>query len=255
VRNVVARLAPYWNVVWNVAFEWQEFLSAGDVARISDLVRGLDLWHHLITVHDQGFFHTGAEVRSALHVDFPTLQYDAGKVPNAVTGYRLVRQFAGDWPVFAQEVTREGSTKLNADQVRRGAWDVALAGGINNYAEMFEGPNQGKPANYGDGGAFPYLAIMFDFLEPLVGQALEPHPELVNSAQLCLAHPGAQYVCYAPDGGATRVDLSGTTREYDVHWLNPRTGERLAGARIAGGGSVTFDSPFRGDAVLYLKAK
>jgi hypothetical protein len=147
IRNSVARLAPYWNVVWNIAFEWQEFLSTRDVARIGDELRRLDPWHHLITVHDQGSFHSGAELRKALHVDFPTLQYDAGKVADANTAFRFVRQFAGNWPVYANEMTWESTAKLDADQVRRGAWGVALAGGVVNYAEMFEGANQGIKAS------------------------------------------------------------------------------------------------------------
>lgn len=183
-----------------------------------------------------------------------TLQYDAGKVPNAITAFRLVRQFAGDWPVFAQEVTWEASTKLNPDQVRRGAWGVAMAGGIVNYAEMFEGPHQGKPANYGDGGAFPYLSILFDFMVSLGDDRLQPHPELVGPGQLCLARPGAEYVCYTPDGAEIQVDLTAGSRTYAVQWLNPRTGDYLAGADIHAGGAQRFRPPFAGEAVLHLKA-
>lgn len=222
------------------------------MARTADLVRSLDPWRHLITVHDQGPFRNGADLRAALHVDFPTLQYDAGKVPDAVTAYQLVRQFAGDWPVFAQEVTWEGSTKLDADQIRRGAWGVALAGGIVNYAEMFEGPNQGQPANYGDGGAFGYLAILFEFMESLGDARLRPQPGLVGPGQICLAAPGGRYICYAPEGGAFPLDLSAAPGDYSVQWLNPRTGQRLAAGTIAGGKNITLNPPFSGDAVLVL---
>ena len=44
VRNAVARLAPYWNFVWNVAFEWREFMSPEQVRRIADYTRSLDPW-------------------------------------------------------------------------------------------------------------------------------------------------------------------------------------------------------------------
>lgn len=255
LRNTVARLAPYWNVIWNVAFEWQEFLSVRDVARIVDEVRWLDPWHHLITVHDQGSFRSGAELRRALHVDFPTLQYDAGKVPDAKTAWQLVRQFAGDWPVYANEVTWEAVTKLDADQVRRGAWGVALAGGIVNYAEMFEGPNQGTPANYGDGGAFPYLAILFDFLESLPSRKMQPQPGLAGPGVICAAKTGEQYVCYAPDGGEIRLDLSLIPQEFRVRWLNPRTGERVDDANVMGGARRSFKPPFDDEAVLILQAR
>ncbi len=218
-------------------------------------MRRLDPWHHLITVHDQGSFHSGDELRSLLHVDFPTLQYDAGKVPDAQTAFRLVRQFSGDWPVYAPEVTWEATTKLDADQVRRGAWGVALAAGIIDYAEIFEGPNQGKPANYGDGRAFPYLAILFDFLESLPWQQMQPQPGLAGPGVICAAKIGERYVCYAPGGGEIQIDLSPVPSDFLVQWLNPRTGERIAGANVPGGAKSSFKAPFTGDVVLYLKSR
>src|SRR5262249_28329176 len=33
IRNALARMAPYWNVTWNIAFEWAEFLSAAQAQR------------------------------------------------------------------------------------------------------------------------------------------------------------------------------------------------------------------------------
>ena len=35
IRNVVARLAPNWNVTWNIVFEWWEFLSVDQIQQLA----------------------------------------------------------------------------------------------------------------------------------------------------------------------------------------------------------------------------
>ncbi|MBN2269470.1 MAG: DUF5060 domain-containing protein [Sedimentisphaerales bacterium] len=104
IRNVLARLAPYWNITWNIAFEWREFLSAEEVRRLVDFTKKIDPWGHPVTVHDQGGYQTAVELVDELHVDFVTLQYDAGKCGDAVTANGFVQQYGGRTPVYAQEV-------------------------------------------------------------------------------------------------------------------------------------------------------
>lgn len=253
IRNVVARLAPYWNVTWNIAFEWHEFMSAADVRRLVDFTKQIDPWDHLVTVHDQGPYHSAKELVDNLHVDFVTLQYDAGKCGDAVTANRFVGRYAGAVPVYAQEVCWEADTKLNADQVRKGAWGVALAGGLLNYAEMFEGPNQGRPENYGDGKALPYLEVMFDFLQSLPYEQMAPHNELVGKGCVCFATPASRYVCYASAGGTIRLDLSGASGRFSAQWLNPRDGRTRSTTTVQGGGKASFRCPDSDDWVLHLR--
>jgi hypothetical protein len=78
------------------------------------------------------------------------------------------------------------------------------------------------------------------------------------STRFCLAQTppvGAEYLIYAPSGGAFTVDLSAMpkSRTLAVEWFNPATGTTLPGKRIpAGSSSQSFIPPFGGDAVLYL---
>lgn len=103
-----------------------------------------------------------------------------------------------------------------------------------------------------------------------------PRPHLASTG-LCLAVPGASYLVYLPrsvrpgprDGIAAMakaslqdlaaldasVDLSGTAAEFDVSWFNPTTGESFTASTIIGGGRRSFTAPFRGDAVLLLRAR
>jgi hypothetical protein len=94
--------------------------------------------------------------------------------------------------------------------------------------------------------------------------AAVPRTDLASS-RYCLTQLGQEYLVYLPrtengvlgllDAAETvRVDLSASHAEYEVEWFDPGSGETFLGGRITGGEVRTFTAPFRGDAVLYLKA-
>jgi hypothetical protein len=66
---------------------------------------------------------------------------------------------------------------------------------------------------------------------------------------------GAEFLVYAPSGGALDVNLSGINAPFAVEWMNPETGVKTPGEPAHGGGTVTFAPPFPFglDAVLYLR--
>jgi hypothetical protein len=251
-RNVVARMAPYWNVVWNMCFEWHEIWGDGQevkVAQLTDYVKGLDPWDHLSTVHDQLASTSAADYLQQMHGDLVTLQYAAGTCGDALVANQLVGTWrSGNTPVFAQEVSWEGSQKLTADQVRKGAWGAALAGGILCYAEMFEAAAGQQDFVYGDGAALPYLEVLNDLLASLPHQQMDPHNEKVNAGTLCLADLGDTYLCYRQDGGGMTLDLTGLAGEFQVTWIDPRTGQTAAGGMLEGGAVRGLGvAPYGGD--------
>lgn len=80
----------------------------------------------------------------------------------------------------------------------------------------------------------------------------------LSSTGYCLAQTppaGAEYLVYAPSGGTFTVDLAAmpASRTLRSEWLNPATGQAIAGKTIPAGSSAqAFTPPFSGDAVLYL---
>ena len=78
------------------------------------------------------------------------------------------------------------------------------------------------------------------------------------STKYCLAQTppvGAEYLAYAPNGGAFTMDLSAmsSSRQLAVEWFNPAAGTAVTQNSIsAGSSSQSFSPPFSGDAVLYL---
>ncbi|MFN8062866.1 MAG: Ig-like domain-containing protein [Vicinamibacterales bacterium] len=84
--------------------------------------------------------------------------------------------------------------------------------------------------------------------------AMTPQNTLCSTAY-CLANAastGAEYLVYAPSGGAFTLNLGATTRTLSVEWLNPASGQYTAGAAQVGGATRTFTPPFSGQAVLHV---
>jgi len=81
------------------------------------------------------------------------------------------------------------------------------------------------------------------------------------STKYCLAQTpsvGTEYLVYAPSGGTFTMDLSAMahSRVLTVEWFNPETGMTVSqGPIVAGSSSQSFNTPFSGDAVLYLVDK
>jgi hypothetical protein len=65
--------------------------------------------------------------------------------------------------------------------------------------------------------------------------------------------PQAELLVYAPSGGGFAVHLENIRGRFSVEWINPATGDKTTGAEIKGGTTHIFNSPFNGDAALYLK--
>ncbi|MCI0460125.1 MAG: DUF5060 domain-containing protein [Gemmataceae bacterium] len=244
IRYFVARFGPYWNVLWNIAGEWNEFLTLERLDEVGTFVKQLDPWKHPLTTH------AGTTTPNRPWVDFRTQQYDGGNIPDSVAAALRVAADYSAKPVFAHEICWEGTVKerkLNADQVRTGAWGVLMGGGFYNYAESF-----GPTGTIGDGGAFPYVEIMNDFLYGLEYWKLEPAHSLVNPGSLCLANPNREYVVQRQGGGTITINLEGTTGTFTAEWLNPRTGVKTAAGTVRGVGRYT--TPDAGDWVLHLRA-
>jgi hypothetical protein len=61
-----------------------------------------------------------------------------------------------------------------------------------------------------------------------------------------------QMLVYSSSGGLFTVNLSDYKGKFNVEWMNPSTGEKIAGAKVISGRSLTFTPPWNSDVVLYL---
>jgi hypothetical protein len=225
-------------------------MSTSRLNRIGHYIENIDPFGLLLTVHDTQNY--DALVQDEIWLDMANLQYAAGTAAKAsVTNSFILNHFRGK-PVAATEVVWEGTTKLTADEVRRGGWGVLMAGSFFLYGEFdLDGPGVGP---YGAGGAHPYIKIMLDFLHGKPYWEMTPHNELVNSGNFSLAEPGVEYIVYAENGGPVTLDLQNADGTFQVQWLNPRTGVITPAGTVVGGGKPSFSNPVedQNDWVLYL---
>ena len=81
--------------------------------------------------------------------------------------------------------------------------------------------------------------------------AMTPRNAL-SSTSYCLADPGNEYLALRLGSNSFTVNLTAGT--YSVEWFRVSTGTPTAGTSFtAGSGNRTFNPPFSGNAVLYLK--
>ena len=255
VRNYIARLAAYWNVVWQLCFECDEFLTDSQVGMWLQFVERHDPYDHMITVHDR-----------SIATDFPetdatAVQDTRGEISNSKRNYDTVTSAfnSRNKPVICMECSWEGpaDNKLDGNGIRTGAWGVALGGAAYNYAEQFA---QSNPSDfrYGDGAGFPYVEIMHDFLETLPYFEMSPGPGLVsgNAGAIAFAKPGSDYVVQLQNGGTVNVDLTAANQALAVSWLDPRLGTLIENdpVEIDGGSVMQFSAPDTRDWVLVIRA-
>jgi hypothetical protein len=68
-----------------------------------------------------------------------------------------------------------------------------------------------------------------------------PHDELVNNGNYCLADPGNTYAIYLPRGGKATAHLE--PGNYHMEWFNPTSGHRYPMAEEVSGPSWTSSDP------------
>jgi len=163
---------------------------------------------------------------------------------------------------FYYENSGAGATHshhVDADTVRKGAWNVMTYGasgfaygntGIyNSRSQPFKG------IQYAQSIGADYMTYLYNFWSTTEYWKLAPKNSIVKSGTAsAAADPGNEYVVYLPTGGSTTIDLSAATGTLSVEWYNPRTGTYRGQTTVQGGASRTFTAPDSKDWVLHIKA-
>jgi len=197
------------------------------------------------------------------------LQCWKGDAPDLVASLRADRRYSR--PVLntesGYEYLRGHPTEKkqvhHTDKVRHSTWRIVCAGGY--FAAGFHGTighsdswnRIDAPNRYSfvvkDEGAAAQLGLLYDFFTSLPFWRMQPFEAVAPETAVALAEPGQVYVVYLPHGGDVSVDLSEERSSLAVSWLNPRSGETVESQSIDGGSKRSFNAPFDGDAVLYLR--
>jgi CubicO group peptidase (beta-lactamase class C family) len=263
IKYTLARLGPYWNVLFNVAGPepmikagaFQNAMTAPDINRLGRQIRDLDVFGHLISVHNR----SGDDpFKDQDWLSFVTLQgWKGTDLPQISQG--MLKNHDEAKPLYAQEVLWPGNmyhgVQSEAD-IRRKAFVLLMSGAAINYADM------GGNSSSGFSGSMDLadkkqarhdtIRKVWDFFETIPFYLMRPDPSIVDSGY-CLAQKGRYYLVYLSNGGSVNVCIK--AGRYNVTWINAQqTSDRRSAGMTDNGENLT--APKDGDDwLLFLTAE
>ncbi len=260
VRYTLARVAPYWNVMFNVAGPEpnleKSWMADADVQRLGRLIKSLDPFGHLLSVHNR----TGDDpYRDSDWTNYSVLQ-GPKTLNRAVLSRGLLRNHYPAKPVLAQETLWSGNKYhvpdkggYSDDDLRKNAWVIQMSAAALIFAD-----NDGDSST-GFSGTMELsdrkqerhdiIRRVWDFIASVPFYRMQPRQDLVDRGY-CLAAPGLCYLVYLPEGGAVAVKVE--RGPYRAVWINGKnTAERRDAGRVEA--SRSFKAPAGGDWLLMLE--
>jgi hypothetical protein len=147
------------------------------------------------------------------------------------------------------------------DVLRRTAWDIAMAGAYGTSGEsarrgtnIWPDTGGGWLNGRGDDTQTMFLGYghMVDFFTGFEWWKTNPHDELVNNGNYCVADPGKTYAVYLPHGGNVTVQLR--PGHYKATWFSAMTGEKIDLPPIEGTSWTSPTAPDQNDWALLIQA-
>jgi hypothetical protein len=266
IRYATARLSAFSNITWDLGDDLDTFRDDRWAHETGTMLLGWDPYSHLATSHpvhrehqDRGsgwFGFTSIQDWSrnqhALMLEERQLQIKTGRIiPQANEEYG----YEDHYPLWAPPPPND-----SAETLRRTAWDIAMAGAYGTAGEtarrgvgIWPDTGGGWMNGRSDDTTTMLLgyAHMVDFLTSFDWWKTEPHDELVDAGNWCLAEPGRTYAVYLPNGGKVTVKL--LAGRYNAEWFNPQTGDVIPLGLVEGPAWTSPPAPGRGDWALLVR--
>jgi len=245
IRYAIARFGAFSNITWDLGDDLDMYRDDAWTHATGALVKEWDPYKHLATSHPVDIVH---QDRTSDWFDFTSFQ-EWSRVQHAfMLAQRKQQEHLGriipqtneeygyedHYPLWAPGLGSE-----SADTLRRTAWEIAMAGGYQTSGETARRgtniwPDTGGGWMNGRGDdtmtMFQGYAHMVDFFTSFDWWKTEPHDELVNNGNYCLAKPGDVYAVYLPRGGNVTVRLP--AGHYVGIWWNATTGDTTSPASV-----------------------
>ena len=263
VKYVLARLGPYWNVLFNVAgpepvlkpSAFQNAMKAADIIRLGRQIRELDVFGHLISVHNP----SGDDpFKDEDWLSFVTLQgwkdTDLSQISRG-----MLKNHHEAKPLYAQEVLWPGNMyhKIRSEaDIRKKSFVLLMSAAAINYADMDGNSSTGFSGSMElsdrKQAGHDVVRKVWDFFETIPFCQMRPDQQNVDRG-FCLSREGQYYLVYLPDGGSVNVSLK--TGRYNVTWINAQnTSDRRSAGTAEGGKNLSV--PNEGDDwLLFLTAE
>ncbi|MFZ0303651.1 MAG: DUF5060 domain-containing protein [Terracidiphilus sp.] len=266
IRYAVARFGAFSNITWDLGDDLDSFRDEKWTHETGTLLQGWDPYKHLETSHP---VHIERQDRASRWFGFTSYQEWSRDQHRLMLESRMLQQKTGRIiPQTNEEYGYEDHYPLwalpgsdSSDVLRRTAWDIAMAGGYQTAGETVRrGTNiwpdmgGGWLNGRGDDTMTMFLGYehMVDFFTSFEWWKTNPHDELVDNGNYCLADPGKTYAVYLPHAGHVTVHLE--PGHYHVHWFSAMTGEKVDLPDATGPSWTSPDAPDRNDWALLLQS-
>jgi hypothetical protein len=247
-RYAVARYGAFSNVMWDLGNEHNEYRTQEWANTTGRLMKEWDAYDHMTSAHGHEAFPYDLEEWA----DFAIYQrwrdgqseFMLAQRADAITKGRVI-------PQINEEYGYEKHKDSGQDEVRRRAWEIAMAGCYQTTGE-WKGWQHGEAVT--ESKILVWTGILREFFETnLAWWRMKPTNQLVDGGEAyVLAEEGKSYAVYIPGGQKIVIRLA--AGDYTARWMDPRSGEYSAiPGRVTGGNWGCPSPPGKGDWVLLIK--
>ncbi len=268
IRYCVNRFGAFSNITWDLGDDLDQYRDDTWTHNTGTLIKEWDPYRHLATSHPVDNAH---QDRTSDWFDFTSFQeWSRNQHSFMLSERRKQKELGRIIPQTNEEYGYEdhyplwakGPGSESADTLRRTAWEIVMAGGYQTTGETARRgtniwPDTGGGWMNGRGDDSMTMlqgyAHMVDFFTGFKWWKTEPHDELVNKGNYCLANPGAIYAVYLPHGGKATVRLE--AGNYHGIWFDPSTGKTKVLPTAAGPMWTSPATPDNNDWALLLQSE
>src|SRR6266404_3068317 len=238
LRYAGARLGGFFNITWDLGDDLEGFRDEKWTHETGMSLQQWDPYHHLATSHPMktifqdrasswfGFtsYQEWSRNQHSLMLESRRLQQKTGRIiPQSNEEYGYEDHYP-DWAAPGSD---------SAEVLRRTAWEIYMAGGYQTAGESARRGTNIRPDTGGGwmNGRGDDTQIMFvgyghivEFFTGFEWWKSNPHDDLVNDGNYCLADPGNVYAIYLPHGGKATLQLG--PGRFNAEWFNATSGQR-----------------------------
>lgn len=256
IRYAVARMAAFANITWDLGDDLDSYRDVAWTHQTGTLLEEWDPYHHLATSHPAqsmahqdraaswfGFtsYQDWSRNQHAVMLESRKLQEKTGRIiPQTNEEYGYEDHYPG-WAAAGSD---------SADVLRRTAWEIYMAGGYQTAGEsarrgtnIYPDTGGGWMNGRGDDTQTMFVGYghIVDFFSSFAWWKANPHDELVDGGNECLAEPGKLYAVYLPHAGKVTIHLE--PGSYRARWFNARDGQWMSVGEAAKGPVWTSPEP------------
>ena len=264
----VDRFSAFSNITWDLGDDLDSFRDEKWTHDTGMFIHEKDPYKHLATSHPAhsndhqdraspwfGFtsYQEWSRSQHSLMLESRKIQEKTGRIiPQTNEEYGYEDHYPRFWTTPGVDAT---------DVLRRTAWDIVMAGGYQTAGEtvrrgtnVWPDTGGGWMNGRGDDTMTMFLGYghMVDFFTSWEWWKANPHDDLVNSGNYCLADPGKTYAVYLPHGGSATIHLA--PGHYRATWFSATTGEKIELPAVDGSDWKSPESPDQNDWALLLQA-